>query len=181
MAGETMRKLASSVLAFVLAALPAAGTVDHWATTYHVVPGEEGEGLMVMPIQFLTYHASPWTEINAVSDPNHLDLRGNSTTQNANLVSLYGIKVRVLDHSSTTGTVVLIDLSKLQSPTNLMNRVGTQSKEAVVGCAVECVILAATKATRGRLEIRIEPPAGEHASTWRKFARVVDLKRENER
>jgi hypothetical protein len=167
------------LIGVVLGAASASGTVDHWTTTYHVVPGPEGEGLMLMPIQFLTCSASPETEINAISEPNHLDLRGNSSNQDANLVSLYGIKVRVVDHSATTGTVVQVDLTNLRTPTNLANRVGAPSNEKVVGLTVEGVIAVAKQvAPYGRLEIRIKAPAGDDAAKWQKYARILERKPE---
>jgi hypothetical protein len=171
-----MQRVLSAIIGVILGALPAVGTEDHWATTYHVVPDPQGDGLTTMPIRFLTYYSSPETEINAVSEPDHLDHRPNSPAQDANLVSLYGIKVSVVAHSATTGTVVLVDLSQMRAPTNLVDAV---SEDAVVSNTVTCVVSAAQIVVHGRLEIRIKAPAAEDPSKWQKCERVLELKKED--
>lgn len=173
-----MQRLVRVFMGVVLGAMASAAAEDHWATTYHVVSDPQGDGLTIMPIRFLTYHSSPETEVNAVSEPNHLDLRANSLTQDANLTSLYGIKVRVIHHSVATGTVVLVDLSSVRTPTNQVN---PPSKEAVVSNTVACVVSAAKNVTGGRLEIRIKAPDREDGSRWQKFAKILDLKKEDDR
>ena len=148
-------------------------TEDRWVTTYHVVFCPQAERLITLPIRFLTTYASPETEIGAVSKANHLDLRVGSPTRNANLVSLYGIDIDVVEHSAARGTIVLVDLSNMTASPHTTG--GSSIAEELVAHTVECIILTAKHILSGQLAIRIKSPSGEVDTDWQQFEQIINF------
>ena len=130
---------------------------------------------MPLPIAFITSTSIPETEINAIDNPNQMEQRSSALTNNANMISLYRIKVNVVEHSSSTGTVVLVDLSDMTTPTKGHNKV---NQESIVHGTIECVKLCAKRVGVGRLEIRITPPPTEEKNNWEKLEQIIFMKKE---
>ena len=154
-------------------AVPVNATNDRWVTTYQVAWCPQTEQMMVIPIQLITNYSSPESEIGGVSRANTLDIRPQSATQNANLISLAGIDVRVLEHSAERGTVALVDLSNLSLPIELPN--DDRIREGLVAHTVECVIVAARHTLTGLLTVTIREPQGDSPHKWKRFETAVDF------
>ena len=158
------------LLSIGLCGLTAFATSDHWATTYQVMPDPQKSGLVIRPVSFLTWYSSPEIEFSAISEPNHLDQRANSSTDNANLIYLYGIKVNAIDHSVASGTVVLVDLSGLSMPKVPFYPF---AEEVVVSNTVQCVIRTARKCGCKQVDIQIKPPVTMSDIKWGKYEQVI--------
>ena len=168
-----MLKTLSMSIGLTWFAVTVGATSDRWATTYHVGWCPQGEQLMAMPVRFITNYASPETEIGAISKANHLDHRANSTTRNANLVSLYGIEVAVVEHSAARGTAVLIDLSNMTAPSHSGS--DPSITKSLVAHTVECIILTAKHVVSGQLTIRIKGPPEDVNTDWQRLERTINI------
>ena len=165
------------VLILLLLANVSFATQDRMATTYHLIAHPD-DGIVPFPVSFITFNSIPETEINAIDSPNKMEQRDNALTNNANLISLYRIKVNVVEHSSSTGTVVLVDLSNMTTPTNRQQQA---SQKAVVQGTIKCVTLCAERIGVRRLEIRIKPPPNEQKNSWKKLEQVIFMRKEDDK
>ncbi|KPJ58728.1 MAG: hypothetical protein AMJ46_13730 [Latescibacteria bacterium DG_63] len=113
-----MRSLGIILLLSCVSSL-AFATTEHITVTYQPLHNPQ-VGIQIRPVYFLTYAASPESQVLALCRPNVILPEYSHLDGNSNLASLYQIKTRcVTVAGKDTSATVLLDLAELSNPHEL--------------------------------------------------------------